>query len=50
MTQPDIHLYTTATMNGYKPVIFNEEHLVSGAQGVDNYIAILRHLTENQAA
>ena len=25
MTKPDIHLYTAATMNGYKPVIFVEE-------------------------
>ena len=25
MTQPGIHLYTAATMNGYKPVIFLEE-------------------------
>ena len=25
MAQPDIHLYTAATMNGYKPVIFLEE-------------------------
>ena len=25
MTIPDIHLYTAATMNGYKPVIFLEE-------------------------
>lgn len=25
MTQPAIHLYTAATMNGYKPVIFLEE-------------------------
>jgi len=25
MSQPDIHLYTAATMNGYKPVIFLEE-------------------------
>ena len=25
MTTPDIHLYTAATMNGYKPVIFLEE-------------------------
>ena len=25
MTRPDIHLYTAATMNGYKPVIFLEE-------------------------
>ena len=25
MTQPDIHLYTAATMNGYKPVLFLEE-------------------------
>lgn len=25
MTKPDIHLYTAATMNGYKPVIFLEE-------------------------
>ncbi|MBB4265731.1 hypothetical protein GGD89_001355 [Roseospira visakhapatnamensis] len=25
MPQPDIHLYTTATMNGYKSVLFLEE-------------------------
>ncbi|MEL6310859.1 MAG: glutathione S-transferase N-terminal domain-containing protein, partial [Pseudomonadota bacterium] len=25
MSQPDIHLYTAATMNGYKPVILLEE-------------------------
>ncbi|MEO1194454.1 MAG: glutathione binding-like protein [Pseudomonadota bacterium] len=25
MAQPDIHLYTAATMNGYKPVLFLEE-------------------------
>ncbi|MFC3612737.1 glutathione S-transferase family protein [Lutimaribacter marinistellae] len=25
MSEPDIHLYTAATMNGYKPVIFLEE-------------------------
>ena len=25
MGEPDIHLYTAATMNGYKPVIFLEE-------------------------
>lgn len=25
MSKPDIHLYTAATMNGYKPVIFLEE-------------------------
>ena len=25
MSQPEIHLYTAATMNGYKPVIFLEE-------------------------
>lgn len=31
-------------------MIFNEEHLVSGAQGADNYAAILRHLTESEAA
>ena len=23
--RPDLHLYTAATMNGYKPVIFLEE-------------------------
>lgn len=25
MSQPDIHVYTAATMNGYKPIIFLEE-------------------------
>ncbi len=29
MPQPEIHLYTAATMNGYKPVIFLEEAGVS---------------------
>lgn len=29
MSRPDIHLYTAATMNGYKPVIFLEEAGVS---------------------
>lgn len=28
MTRTDIHLYTAATMNGYKPVIFLEEAVV----------------------
>ncbi|MAQ14149.1 MAG: hypothetical protein CMN30_05045 [Sandaracinus sp.] len=25
MTQPDLHLYTAPTMNGWKPLIFLEE-------------------------
>ncbi|MDW3205334.1 MAG: DsbA family oxidoreductase [Alphaproteobacteria bacterium] len=37
-------------IQGVPAMIFNEEHLVSGAQGADNYAAILRHLTESEAA
>ena len=31
-------------------MIFDRQHLVTGAQGVANYTAILRHLAENRAA
>ena len=31
-------------------MIFNEQHLVTGAQGIENYTHILRHLKANQAA
>lgn len=37
-------------VSGVPTMIFEQKHLVSGAQGVDAYARILRHLTENQAA
>ena len=44
------HFWQARGIQGVPAMIFNEEHLVSGAQGVGNYIAILRHLAENRAA
>lgn len=37
-------------IRGVPAIIFDRRHLVSGAQGVDNYVAILRSLTEGRAA
>ena len=37
-------------IRGVPAVVFDRQHLVTGAQGVDNYSAILRSLTEGQAA
>lgn len=44
MSQPDIHLYTAATMNGYKPVIFLEE------AGVPYDITIVDFSKQDQTA
>ena len=37
-------------VGGVPAMIFNEQHLVTGAQGIENYTHILRHLKANQAA
>jgi len=37
-------------IHGVPAMIFDRQHLVSGAQGVANYTAVLRHLAENRAA
>lgn len=44
MSQPDIHLYTAATMNGYKPVIFLEE------AGVPYDLSFVNFATQEQKA
>ncbi len=44
MSQPDIHLYTAATMNGYKPVIFLEE------AGVDYELTFIDFAKKEQKA
>jgi len=42
--------WTTRGITGVPAMIFDRQHLVTGAQGEENYGRILRHLTENQAA
>jgi predicted DsbA family dithiol-disulfide isomerase len=42
--------WTSRGIQGVPAMIFNEQHLVSGAQGVDNYASVLRQLTQGRAA
>ncbi len=42
--------WTSQGIQGVPAVIFNQRHLLSGAQGVDNYASALRQLTGQQAA
>ena len=42
--------WTQNGIHGVPAVIFGHRHLVSGAQGVDNYAAILKQLVEGEAA
>lgn len=42
--------WTSRGIQGVPAMIFNQRHLVSGAQGVENYISVLRQLTEGRAA
>ena len=37
-------------IQGVPAVVFERRHLISGAQGVDNYAAILRQLVSGEAA
>ena len=37
-------------ISGVPAMIFDQTHLVSGAQGTENYVAILRHILTNRAA
>ena len=41
---------TSRGITGVPAMIFQRQHLVSGAQGEDNYARILRHLVETEAA
>ncbi len=42
--------WTSRGIQGVPAMIFNQRHLVSGAQGIDNYTSVLRQLTEGRAA
>lgn len=42
--------WTSQGVQGVPAMVFNERHLVSGAQGVDNYVSILQQLTQGKAA
>lgn len=42
--------WTSRGIQGVPAIIFNQRHLVSGAQGVDNYVSVLRQLAEGRAA
>lgn len=42
--------WTSRGIQGVPAMIFNQRHLVSGAQGVDNYVSVLRQLNEGRAA
>ncbi|MTI44873.1 putative DsbA family dithiol-disulfide isomerase [Roseibium hamelinense] len=42
--------WTSQGIKGVPAVIFDRRHLITGAQGVDNYAAILRQLSGNAAA
>lgn len=42
--------WTQNGIHGVPAVIFERRHLVSGAQGVDNYASIIRQLIEGEAA
>ncbi len=42
--------WTSRGIQGVPAMIFNQRHMVGGAQGVDNYSSVLRQLTEGRAA
>ena len=42
--------WTSRGVSGVPAMIFDRQHLVSGAQGEENYGRILRHLVDSQAA
>ncbi len=42
--------WTSQGIQGVPAMVFDRQHLVTGAQGVDNYVSVLRQLTEGRAA
>ncbi len=42
--------WTSRGIQGVPAMIFDQRHLVTGAQGVENYTQIIRQLTETEAA
>ncbi len=46
----DEQLWTSRGIQGVPAMIFNRRYLVTGAQGVDNYVAVMREVTQGHAA
>lgn len=42
--------WTSRGIQGVPAMIFNQRHLVTGAQGIDNYVSVLEQLTQGRAA
>lgn len=42
--------WTSRGIHGVPAMIFNQRHLVTGAQGIDNYVSVLEQLTQGRAA
>ena len=43
-------IWTTKGIQGVPAMIFNQKYLVTGAQGTENFVSILRQITEEVAA
>lgn len=46
----EMNLWVSRGVQGVPAVIFNEKYLVSGAQGIENFVSILRQIEEEDAA
>lgn len=44
------YFWTSRGVQGVPAMVFNQQHLLVGAQGVDNYVTVQRQLTGGQAA
>jgi len=42
--------WTSRGIQGVPAMVFNQRHLVTGAQGIDNYVSVLEQLTQGRAA
>lgn len=42
--------WTSRGIQGVPAMVFNQRHLVTGAQGVDNYVSVLQQLSQGRAA
>ncbi len=46
----DEQLWTSRGVNGVPAMIFNRRYLVTGAQGVDNYVSVMQQVSQENAA
>lgn len=46
----DEQMWKSRGIQGVPAMIFNRRYLVTGAQGVDNYVAVMREVTQGHAA